>query len=79
MPAEERDTGPIQEAPLFEHRRPSDARRAENEEVEEIIHIMSPDLFESKQTLLPSRMLKYDNEVNAVVHERVPFLAPCDK
>jgi hypothetical protein len=38
--------------------------------VEEIIGIMSLDLFEPKQTLFSNRMLKYDKcEVNAVFHE----------
>lgn len=38
-------------------------RRAETNKkvMEEIIHIMSPDLCEPKQTLFPNRMLKDDN------------------
>jgi hypothetical protein len=53
------EDSPVHDAPLSKHRRPKEPNEAKNgKATEEIIQMMSPDLFESRPTLFSNRMLK---------------------
>jgi hypothetical protein len=74
------EKSPVHDAPLSKHRRPKEPNEANNgKATEEIIQIMSPDLFESRSTLFSNRMLKGNKVNNAASHERCPVQAQLDQ